>query len=196
VNTPWLAQNFKLIRVVNDIPTGWSTQLCIGILCFGPDVDTLPPYPIPYVLQPGQSDTLLIDFLGATTGIGTVVMKCFVSNNPSMYIQDTFKVQLNYPNAITPISEIAEGFELEQNYPNPFNPLTKINFSIPLSENVKLDLYNILGNKVATLLEQHLKYGTYSYELNTSDYNLSSGTYFYVLTAGANRETRKMVVLK
>lgn len=197
INNASTAQNFKLVRIVNNIPSGWSTQLCIGILCFGSEVDTLPPYPINYTLQPNQKDTLYVDFLGATTGTGTVVMKCYVANNPAQYITDTFKVQLNYPSSIKQITEIAEGFELKQNYPNPFNPETVINFSIPKSETVNLDIYDILGNKVTSLISNTtLKSGTYSFNLNLNEYNLSSGTYFYILTAGLMRDTKKMVVIK
>lgn len=197
VNTSSVAQSFKLVRIVNNLPTGWISQLCVGMLCMGPEIDTIPPYPVPGYTIPGNStDTLAVDFIGATTGIGTVVMKCYVTSNPAQFIVDTFKVQLNYPNAITPISEIAENFELKQNYPNPFNPNTKINFSILQSDLVNLELYDILGNRVAVLVNSRLNSGTYSIDLNISDYKLSSGTYFYVLTSGLNREIKKMVVLK
>jgi len=196
-NTSSAAQNFKLVRIVNNLPSGWISQLCVGLLCMGPDVDTIPPYPVPgYTIAGNSTDTLLVDFIGATTGIGTVVMKCFVVTNPNQYIVDTFKVQLNYPNSITPINEIARNFELKQNFPNPFNPNTKIEFSILKSDMVSLELFDILGNKVAVLVNSRLNSGTYSFDLNISDYNISSGTYFYVLTSGLNRDIKKMVVLK
>ncbi|MBN1634584.1 MAG: T9SS type A sorting domain-containing protein [Ignavibacteria bacterium] len=197
VNTSSSTQNFKLVRIVNDLPSGWISQLCVGMLCMGPEVDTIPPYPVPgYPIQAGLTDTLYVDFIGPTPGIGTVVMKCYIVNNPNQYIVDTFKVQLNYPSSITPINEIAQGFELKQNYPNPFNPNTKIEFSIHKNDLVNLELYDILGNKVADLINRKMNSGTYSFELNISEYKLSSGTYFYVLTSGINRETRKMVVIK
>lgn len=197
-NTSSTVQNFKLVRIVNNLPSGWVSQLCVGLLCMGPEVDTIPPYPIPgYPIQPGATDTLLIDFIGATTGIGTVVMKAFTVTNPSQFIIDTFKVQLNYPNSIKQLTEIAEGFELKQNYPNPFNPETIINFSIPKNETVNLEVYDILGNRVATLINnRNLKSGSYSYSFNISEYNLTTGTYFYVLNAGLMRDTKKMMVIK
>jgi len=197
-NTSSSAQSFKLVRIVNSLPSGWISQLCVGLLCMGPEVDTIPPYPIPgYTIQAGATDTLLVDFIGATTGIGTVVMKAFVITNPNQYITDTFKVQLNYPNSVKQITEIAEGFELKQNYPNPFNPETIINFSIPKNETVNLEVFDILGNSVAKLINnQNLKSGSYSYSFNISEYNLTSGTYFYVLNAGLMRDTKKMMVIK
>ncbi|QQS35946.1 MAG: T9SS type A sorting domain-containing protein [Ignavibacteriales bacterium] len=89
---------------------------------------------------------------------------------------------------------IAENFELMQNYPNPFNPSTKIQFSIPQSSIVLLEVYNINGEKAATLVSEELNQGIYSYEWNAG--SLASGVYFYSLTAGSFREIRKMILMK
>jgi hypothetical protein len=91
-------------------------------------------------------------------------------------------------------TEIPSAFELEQNYPNPFNPSTNINFSLPVSGNVKLAVYDMLGNEVAVLHEGFQKAGNYSAKFNSS--NLASGTYFYRLNAGSFTDTKKMVLIK
>ena len=88
---------------------------------------------------------------------------------------------------------------LSQNYPNPFNPTTKIKYTIPdagISHNelVKLKVYDILGNEVATLVNEEKSAG--SYEVEFSGENLPSGIYFYKLQAGSYVETKKMVYLK
>ena len=92
-------------------------------------------------------------------------------------------------------------FRLEQNYPNPFNPNTKIKYTIPnVSQSgvegsrVQLKVYDVLGNEVATLVNESKPAGTYEIEFNAS--NLSSGVYFYKLQAGSFVETRKMILLK
>jgi hypothetical protein len=85
-------------------------------------------------------------------------------------------------------------FSLEQNYPNPFNPVTTINYFIPSQGNVKLEVYNILGQKVATLVNEVKPSGRYSVEFNAGRY--SSGIYIYQLTSGKNTLTRKMLLLK
>lgn len=90
--------------------------------------------------------------------------------------------------------ELPVVYSLSQNYPNPFNPSTKITFSIPETGMVKLAVYNILGEKVATLLNREVKSGVHEVELNAS--NLSSGIYFYRLEAGSFTEVRKMIMLK
>lgn len=95
-------------------------------------------------------------------------------------------------------------FSLAQNYPNPFNPSTKIRYSIPdvgsgLAQTV-LKVYDILGNEVATLVNEEKPAGVYEVEFSTGSFgnarNLSSGIYFYKLTAGSFTETKKMILLR
>jgi hypothetical protein len=85
-------------------------------------------------------------------------------------------------------------FILHQNYPNPFNPSTTIKFDISKSSNVKLVVYNILGQQIATLMNEYKKSG--NYQIVFSMPKLSSGVYFYVLTAGSYRDVKKMVLIK
>lgn len=85
-------------------------------------------------------------------------------------------------------------FELKQNYPNPFNPSTTISFTIPKDEKIKLEVFNILGQKVATLVNDFKTKGTYKVNFNGS--NLASGVYLYSLQYGKNMLTKKMVLLK
>ena len=91
-------------------------------------------------------------------------------------------------------SSLPVDYTLSQNYPNPFNPTTKINFSLPEASNVKLSIYNILGQEVQTLVNEQLSAGNYNVDFNAS--NLSSGIYFYSLKAGSNVVTKKMTLLK
>jgi hypothetical protein len=93
-------------------------------------------------------------------------------------------------------------FDLSQNYPNPFNPTTKINYSIPSVNlrqaqsdiQVTLKVYDVLGNEVATLVNEQKPSGTYEIEFNGTE--LPSGIYFYQLKAGTYIETRKMILIK
>lgn len=85
-------------------------------------------------------------------------------------------------------------FSLEQNYPNPFNPETKINFTIPVSGNVKLSVYNLLGQEVATLVNGFKQAG--SHTVNFEAKGLQSGMYFYKLETTSFTQTRKMTLLK
>jgi Secretion system C-terminal sorting domain len=85
-------------------------------------------------------------------------------------------------------------YVLEQNFPNPFNPSTKINFSVPVEGFVTLDVYNSIGQKVATLVNETKTAGTYAVDFNAS--NLTSGIYFYKISSGNFTETKKMILLK
>jgi hypothetical protein len=85
-------------------------------------------------------------------------------------------------------------FQLEQNYPNPFNPSTKINYSIPQQGNVTLKVYDVLGNEVATLINEEKSAG--NYEVNFNDSGLSSGVYLYKIQAGSFIESKKMILIR
>ena len=93
-------------------------------------------------------------------------------------------------------------FRLEQNYPNPFNPTTTIKYSIPSviasgakqSLGVTLKVYDILGNEVATLVNEQKGAGNYKANFNAS--NLVSGIYFYKIQAGSFNQVRKMILVK
>jgi hypothetical protein len=89
-------------------------------------------------------------------------------------------------------------YSLEQNYPNPFNPSTIINYSIPVSGFVNLTVYNMLGSKVAVLVNENQEAGKHSVEFSTDkgENKLGSGVYVYTLKAGDFTQTRKMVVIK
>lgn len=91
-------------------------------------------------------------------------------------------------------TETPETFALSQNYPNPFNPTTKIQYSVVNPANVKLSIYNILGQEVEILVNEFKGVGTYEVTFNAS--KLTSGIYIYRLQAGANVMTKKMTFLK
>ena len=85
-------------------------------------------------------------------------------------------------------------FELAQNYPNPFNPTTIINYSLPTASHVKLEVFNVLGQRVAMLEDDQKQAGSHSTEFDAGGY--PSGIYFYRLTYNGGVATRKMVLLK
>jgi hypothetical protein len=106
-----------------------------------------------------------------------------------------------------PVSVDNEGtipteYQLSQNYPNPFNPSTRINFSLPFESNVRLSVFNILGQEVKVLVDNQIK-SVGSYNLTFDAKNLPSGIYFYRLTASSTSEgdrnfvdVKKMMLIK
>lgn len=90
--------------------------------------------------------------------------------------------------------EIPKTYSISQNYPNPFNPVTQIEFTIPSPERVTISLFDVLGRKVATLVDKDYASGTFTLTVDGS--KLSSGNYFYRMEAGDFVATRKMLLLK
>ena len=85
-------------------------------------------------------------------------------------------------------------FALQQNFPNPFNPSTTIKFALPIQSNVRLTVFNVIGQEVATLVNENMAAGHQSITFNAS--HLSSGVYFYRLVAGQFTSIKKMMLVK
>ena len=86
------------------------------------------------------------------------------------------------------------GFRLGQNYPNPFNPTTNINYNVPSNSNVSIKVYNELGKEIMTVVNGYKTTGNYTANVDMS--SLASGIYFYTMTAGDFRDTKKMMLIK
>ncbi len=99
---------------------------------------------------------------------------------------DAIEVEVGVPNA----------FDLSQNYPNPFNPSTRVNFSLPTAANITLELFDISGQKVATILSGMYNAGYHTADIDAQKLQLSSGIYIYKLSAGKFTSTKKMMLMK
>ncbi len=165
-----------------------------------------------YELQVG-SDQNFGTIVADTTGITDTVYTYHSKNLPK-----TFNWRIRGSNAagagswsnsmavslITGINGMSSGipivYQLMQNYPNPFNPSSKIRYALPFSSNVKIEIYNILGEKIKELVNEQKNTGYYEVNFNTT--GLASGVYFYMIEAksidGKNefRDTKKMMLLK
>lgn len=95
---------------------------------------------------------------------------------------------------VVPSATIPTDFSLQQNYPNPFNPTTRITFNLPKNSIVNLSVYNLLGEKVATVVNEELGAGVHAYNFDGS--RLSSGAYFYKLDTDQISLTKKMMLVK
>jgi hypothetical protein len=97
---------------------------------------------------------------------------------------------------------VPSDYSISQNYPNPFNPSTKIDFQLPYESDVTIELYSIAGDRIATLMNGNQQAGYYTYSIDGSKYNLSSGVYLYRITAVSKADAKsftqvkKMVMLK
>ncbi len=99
-------------------------------------------------------------------------------------------------NAIEVEVGVPNAFDLSQNYPNPFNPSTRIDFAIPTPANVTLEVFDISGQKVATLVSGYMNAGYHFVDLDAARYGMSSGTYIYRISADKFSSIKKMILVK
>ena len=108
------------------------------------------------------------------------------------------KVLVDFQNIVTNVAQtnsmIPDKFELYQNYPNPFNPSTTIKYDLPKQSSVKIEVFDIMGRKVATLVDETMKAGSYQMHWNAKQF--ASGVYFYRLQAGNYSAAKKLLLLK
>jgi len=92
------------------------------------------------------------------------------------------------------IADLPKTYSLKQNYPNPFNPSTVISYALPNNAYVTLKVFDVLGNEVASLVNEEKSAGNYTVEFNAS--GLSSGIYFYRIQTESFVDTKKLILLK
>jgi len=159
--------------------------------------------------------------IGACVGLGGRIMKITITNgaatrewqtsgttesllsvsffdeNHGIAVGENGVIVITSNGGVTAVEEISSTpakFNLSQNYPNPFNPSTSIRFSIPQSGNVKLDVFNTLGQKVASILNEQMNAGTHSVEFDASE--LVSGVYLYRISAANYTQSKRMMLIK
>jgi hypothetical protein len=139
-------------------------------------------------------------FVNQTTNSITGFFDISVQNNSGTIngyavAGDGSVVKLTSPVAIDPANTTTPStFALEQNYPNPFNPSTTIKYSVPVSGNVSIKVYNSIGVEVMTVVNKNHVAGNYVESVDLS--GLSSGIYFYTLSSGDFKDTKKMMLVK
>lgn len=116
------------------------------------------------------------------------------SNPPAWNHAVSLNVTVTPVSGITATGEIPSVFSLSQNYPNPFNPITKISFALPKSEFVNLSVYDLSGKLVSELVNGQMQAGNYSTSWDAA--GISSGVYFYKITAGEFSSVKKLTLIK
>jgi hypothetical protein len=142
-----------------------------------------------------------VEYLGADYKTVTLSFPLYYMNQ--MLAEDLISyIMVNKFNEIVSVKEevsyISDRYSLLQNYPNPFNPSTKISWQSPVGSWQTLKVYDILGNEVATLVNEYRNAGNYEidFQSTNSGHQLANGVYFYQLRTGDFVETKKMILLK
>lgn len=127
--------------------------------------------------------------------VGTNVVPVWTDERNGGFNMDIFTAEISEFIAVgTEHNTIPKNYTLLQNYPNPFNPSTFISFGLPTNSYITLKVYDIMGREVKEIVKGNLTLGYHTYSFNAS--GLTSGIYFYTLTAGDYKDTRKMVLIK
>ena len=145
-----------------------------------------------------QSSQVLHFGVGTASVIDTVYVEWPVSGNIDVFTDvapnQTMHVNESEPSALSNAGQILRKYKLGQNYPNPFNPTTYIPFTLPKSEHVTIELFDINGQKISTIYNGVRPAGKHVIRFHPS--NLASGVYFYSLKAGSFKAIHKMMLLK
>jgi hypothetical protein len=151
------------------------------------------------------ADTLAIwNTAGLEAGQYVLLLTIFHSFGDSIPLTSSARLEESISDVKSEDPNLTSSFRLEQNYPNPFNPNTKIKFTVPQDERremqkVSLNIYDVLGNEVAVLVNEELPAGKYEVEFSVGtglQPVCTSGVYFYQLKAGNFIETKKMILMK
>lgn len=188
-------QTVFLVRTNNNLPAGWTSSICFdSCLPYWIDSATTTSDYGSSPLQPGETRLVALHVFPITNiGTGYVQIQAGTMRNPNTRITVDLTAIVN-PVSVDGENEIAKDYYLDQNYPNPFNPTATINYGIKNSGNVEISVYNILGKKVATLVNGYKQAGSHTVTLDAS--MLSSGIYFYKITSGSFSQTKKMILEK
>jgi hypothetical protein len=148
----------------------------------------------PFNLEVGKPITIIYAYIigRGTDRLNSITKAREIAEFTHQFYQSNFN-----DNLISVEEEMANipiEFILHQNYPNPFNPSTKISWQSPVSGHQTLKVYDVLGNEVASLVNEFRNAGSYEVDFNAS--SLSSGIYFYKLQAGSFIQTKKMILIK
>jgi hypothetical protein len=126
--------------------------------------------------------------------VGQNVIPVWTDERSGGFNMDIFTSEITEILSNDPVTGVPNKYELLQNYPNPFNPTTTIRFALPEASFVTIDIYNTMGQLVKSIANGSYPIGNHSVNFNAG--NLSSGVYFYKLTADSFTETKKMMLIK
>jgi len=178
-----------VVRRVNELPNNWASSVCLDMICYNEAIDSV-------AVQIGQGDSTACGVLAwiSGPGAGTVQLDIF-----DLYSDEHLFLDVNFYAGMVDISNDLikpDQFLLFPAYPNPFNPLTTIRFNIPFETQhaTSLQLFDINGRSVESLVNRVLQTGQYEIEWSAS--GMPSGVYFAELVSGNYRQVQKLVLMK
>jgi len=184
--TPGSQHNQLSLTVANESLQGTAGRVDVQLVKHSSMLIFPEPVGVLENLEPGQEAevTFSFDIRREAPVNETDTLKFLISDNQGGSWSKSIILEYTLPRT----------YALDQNYPNPFNPLTTIQYQLPEEMKVRLEVYDLLGRKVATLLDRRIPAGYHEVSFDAS--SLASGVYIYRLVAGSFSKTRKMMVMK
>lgn len=199
-NTSTQTITLFICRKVDELPANWYSSMCFDQSCFPSFLDSLATTPDfnSSPLAPGETRDFSMHVLIDSFNTGTGHIKLLAGDTRNL--SDTISVDLFATFDATVVDKnnnLDFSFALNQNYPNPFNPSTIISWQLPERANVTLNVYDLLGNKVAELVNELQDAGRHNVEFSSAGkIGLVSGIYLYQIKAGSFTQTKKLMLLK
>ena len=186
--------NLEIIRLINFANVDWSSSICIDAICYNQSIDSI------YVSL-AASDSTICGVLAWTNGIGSdsIQLKLVESDNTNNNMLVNINFLAQYDLSIDNESFNANTIKILSCYPNPFNPSILLKYKIGKRNHVRLDIYNILGKKVKSLVEEVQEAGNYYTKWdgnNGFNQPLPSGAYFLRMQSGERHMIKKITLIK
>jgi hypothetical protein len=178
-----------VVRRVNNLPNNWTSSVCLGMICYTETIDS-----VSVEMGPGDSSACGVLAWVSGAGAGTVQLDIFDLNSDEHLFLD-----VNFYAGMVDINNDfikPNQFLLFPAYPNPFNPVTTIRFNIPIEiqNTTSLQLFDVKGRPVESLVNRVLQPGEYKVAWSAS--GMPSGVYFAELVSGNYRQVQKLVLMK
>lgn len=172
-----------------EMPDDWTTYMCIAGQCLAPFVRTYPD-----TLSAGEDDSITVDYVAASEGIGSLWLRIQSTGDPSVIDSVQFTVQAVTDAVAEDDSRLPESFSLGTVYPNPFNSRTVVSFTLPREAHTTLSVWSIEGRRVETILDESLSTGAHRAVFAAPE-GLAGGLYLIRLdSAGRTAVTRALLV--
>jgi hypothetical protein len=196
-NISSIQQTVFLVRTKNILPANWKSSLCFGNNCFPPTLDSLVTTADynskPLSPQEERDASLHVFTTSLSGGAANIRIEAGTILNPNSRVILDFAAE-SIPTPVNVETGVINKFRLEQNYPNPFNPTTTISYSLPKAGDVRLIIYNAIGSKISTIVNEYKQPGSYSVKFNGG--NFANGIYLYRLESGNYSAVKKFILLK